>query len=279
MATQPDLPVLYGPGFKNKPKPAEVQLLVFPYRSVGDNLLRLYLQDLCLRQVLAVEYRMVLLNRRDKRKHRRLHFIHGRNFAERDIVSIAENMLLEPLLTDDEMRFYKLRQHIVRRLNKDLNEFKTQYVYTDAKRKGLIRLRYFPTSKGERSAKDVRAKIDHIEANIDHLISNDRKTLLLLLEELKNNVCLLPAEVLIKLRSLDFDDLDLAELKFLSTFSSLTNAFDFIVYIGYADFLGAGVFESGLPNIGGFGGGGFGGGGSGGFGGGSFGGGGAGGSW
>lgn len=241
MTSSKALPALYGRGFQQLPKPAELQLLVFPYRSAGDNLLKIYLQDLCLRQVIAVEYRMVRLHENDPKKRARLHLFQGSKFAERDITSSAENMLLTPFLTDDDMRFYLFRQHVMLALQNDLETFKINFVYPDTVAKQFIRWQYFKSRAGRMAAKAIRKRIDLVADNVLKLMRQEHSELVDILEDLKEHICLFPTEILVQLKKVELSGHIKPEHKFLSQFSSVTSAIDDILFIDGEDFTGHGI--------------------------------------
>lgn len=217
-------------------KPAEAQLLVFPIRSGGDNLLKIYLQDLCLRKIITAEYRLILLNKRDKIKRKRLFLKIGPNFHLQDMQSKAESFILEVFLRQKEVRFYQLRQHIVNRFGRKINQFKTDYVYEDLKEKGLIHYRYFLTDKGKNESAEVKKQIDYILDNYRALIQQNQQELIKRVNALKSHICLLPERIIFQLKKLNYKVLDLSSLEFISTFTESDSAFSFVFDLSDSSF-------------------------------------------
>lgn len=245
---------------KESISPAEYQYLKDPFFSLGDDMLKYTLQDLCLRKIVKVERKWILLNKRDKRKRLRFFFSQGVEFSNYKTINSAEEFILKPFQKNEVLRFYMLRNYIVKEFEEELQRFKKEYVYPDLKRKGLCRMRFFPTLRGRKLRNEVSKKIKNLDLSVKWIEADSPK----LSEELQNlgsNILFLSDQVHEKIKIISNDIWKIKDIEFLGM-----GAYR-ISNLGYG--LTAGSFS-----IGGFSGGGFSG-----FSGGSFGGGGAGGSW
>lgn len=251
-------------------KPTEYYYLSKPLVADAAIMLKYTLQDLCYREILQVEQRWTQIHERDTRKRLRFYFSQGENYNDYATQNIYENFFLKLFEKKGELRFYQIRQYIKSKLEKDVHQYKRDYVFIDLLRQGLCVLRIIPTRKGRRLRKIISDRIDLIETSIDLKLESKKELLISELTQLDSNVLFLSEETLDKLESISDDIAKLGKMKFLSktnkgfsarnVFSTMnTSAFGATVFAGGGSFGGYGGFS--------------------GFGGGSFGGGGAGGSW
>lgn len=233
---------------------------------VGDQteLIKLTIQDLCIKQVLKLENRYLQIDSKHDRMRARLHFCRGQKFIGYTTYSKAEQFFLQLFDDNEERRLYHIRHHIKNKLSKTSASF-DNLVFRDLKRKKLCYLWIIPSLKAWRLRKRIQQEIKYLNSNLDHLLEKAPALLNAKVEELGSHVLLLEAE----------------HLERLSKEASLLDKVPFINLLGdqfrSGLVVGLGGASFGFSG-GGFSGGGFSGG-FGGFGGGSFGGGGASGSW
>lgn len=220
---------------------------------------KLTLQHLCLKRVIEIEQRWILVNRRDKRKHQRFFFKQGRGYREYSTDRSGEQFILEFVEQFPEFRFYQLRQFIKDRFGKKgTDRFKSGYVLKDMRSANLTFLHYFPNQSAKKGRDDIRSKIDRIDREIDHLTVGTGSELAELLHDLDTNVLFLKKETIKKLKAVSTDVLDIKYLLFFEALGSSLDQFDTLVYAGFGAFEG----EADAFGFDGFGGGDFGGGGA-----------------
>lgn len=240
-------------------KPAEFYFLKQPYFSKGSEMIKYTLQDLCIRDVLDIEGRKVLLNKNDTKRFLRFYFSKGPEFKTADLTDF-EQLIVEPLLHVDLVRFYKIRKHLMRKLDKAPNRFKAEYIYPSANEQDLIRWYFFPTSKAKAKMRDIQTKIDWLDSLEKNAIPKNEERVLAALVDLGSNILFLKKETIKNLDVISSSIQKISKLYFLTKNSRAFNDYNTYDSIGsFGDFSGT----SG-GDFGGFGGGDFGGGGAGG---------------
>lgn len=251
-------------------KPTEYYYLSKPLVADAAIMLKYTLQDLCYREILQVEQKWTQIHERDTRKRLRFYFSQGENYTDYVTQNMYETFFLKLFEKKGKLRFYQIRQYIKSKLDKNVHQYKRDYVFTDLLRQGLCVLRIIPTMKGRKMRKIICDRINLIESSVDLKLESKKDILISELTQLDSNVLFLSEETLDKLESISEEIAKLGKMRFLSKtnkgfntrsiFSTMnTSAFGATVFAGSGSFGGYSGFS--------------------GFGGGSFGGGGAGGSW
>jgi uncharacterized membrane protein YgcG len=153
-----------------------------------------------------------------------------------------------------ELRLYEIRQRILKKLDENIESFKSEYVYQDVVNLELCTNKIFLTQKGKDLKKHYTTIINCIDKEIDSLLQNESE-FKILLQNLGSNLIFLEKQTLDKLkRNIPL----LSELSFLDVsnetfgdsfrFNSLDSfsAFDNFGDNGSSDFdFGGGDFGGG----------------------------------
>ncbi|MDP1802202.1 MAG: hypothetical protein Q8L81_12670 [Bacteroidota bacterium] len=228
-------------------------------RADGVEMLKYTFQHLVMEGHVEIYYRAIQLTKNDWRKRPRIFFKLGNEYKETNTYSVAEQFVIDILKTKEELRIHEIKNKVLELLDKDIRNFKYDYVYKDVTKLGLCTFKYFLNSKGREVRRYYKNVIDVLEEDVNMLVKN-KLVLEVHLGYIKTGIILLDDEV-VKKFGLKVPDLD-----------ELSAAFEIIITGG-----GNRITYGGF-GYGGYSGGG-GGGGFSGFGGGMSGGGGSGGSW
>jgi hypothetical protein len=234
--------------------PTEYLYLSSPYWSDGTGMVKTTFQELCLKNVLCIESRMLVVDKRDGRKRKRNFLKLGEIYLPASSFSLAEKRLLSLFEIKNEWSFSEIRSYVLKHFNDSSDEFKKQYVLPDLKKKKLVTFSFLLSSKARREKNDLEKKLKLIDNNIDSLIQD--RTLGDHLKEIGPNIILLEKATIEKikesanvLRSGELDFLlhtnnfnTLDAISMIGSFSAI-HSFDFSgadVDFGGGDFGGAG---------------------------------------
>jgi hypothetical protein len=234
--------------------PTEYLYLSRPYWSDGADMLKTTFQELCLKNVLRIEGRMVEIDKRDSKKRKR-YFLKLNDEVYYHTQSRAESRILAIFEERKEWSFTDIRRYVKKHFHDSSDEFKYKYVLPDLKRKSFFAFSILLSKTARKEKKFLKEKLQFINKNIDTLIRN--KTLETELFEIGMNIILLEKETIDKIKNLDEQVLKIGDLEFfrnensfnsLQTFSAV-GSFDQIssfdlsdagVDFGGGDFGGAG---------------------------------------
>lgn len=244
-----------------KLNPVEYHYVASPFTCDGQELLKLTLQYLCLKDVIQIEQRWIAINKRERRKRARFFFKRGPQFEAYATESEAEKFVLELFQSYPEFRFYVLRHYIKNQFGKlGTDPFKSDYVLKDVRKKGLTLLWYFPSMEALNAKSYIKSQVKYINESVDRLVKNHPKELGDLLHQIGENILLLESETIDKINTVSED---IKKIKDLTFFEVLSRSFATMDVFFASDF---GGFDGGFDGGGfdGFDGGDFGGGGVGG---------------
>lgn len=220
------------------------------------------LQELCIKNILLIEARMVFVDKKYSKKRLRYFLKQNPNSKKSKLLSLSELFLLAAFKKDQELSLAQLRNYLKFHFKKDIDKFKYDYVFQDLNNKNYCWLRYFPTSKALKEKKTLTIDLEYINQNIDLLLNN--------IEELKDklnalgpNIILLEKDVIKKIKDFNKNISGINSMNFESITSSM-NSFDTFSTIGAFDSIDSFDFGGTSDGFDGFGGGDFGGAGSGG---------------
>lgn len=241
-------------------KPQEYYYLYSPRRAVPEEMFKYTVESLVLEGHLNYYYKAIYIHSNADRKRNRLFLCLGKSYNPKHNYSVAERFVLSLFEEQQELRPYEIRLKALDKLNDNIDEFRTLYVYQDIQTLGYCWLRIFLTSAGRKAKKDYARLIETLENNTNTLLKTP-DVLQAHLKALGTGIVLV-------------DDAAIKTLKLtVPNLKEIAAVFEIITSSGGSTYGSSGGFYGG-------GGGGYSGGGSwGGFGGGMGGGGGSGGSW
>ncbi len=220
----------------------------------GIEMLKLVLKDLCLRGILNIESRSIIVDQRYLKYRNRLFFTRGSNFQSYSTCSQAEEFFLKLFEKRHECQFYIIRRHVKKELDKIAFD---NLVYKDLRKKGLCFFKIFPSPKAIRERNLITQKVEELDSKFDSLLEHKPEEFARRVKELGSHILFLNEENLKKLQShsellkkIGFAELSRSFNSDLFTSIALFSSFD--ISGGFGD---AGGFD-------GFGGGDFGGGGA-----------------
>lgn len=220
-------------------------------------MLKLTLQDLCLRQVLNISRKSIIIDLRYGKPRPRIFLSRGEKFNDYESPSHAETFFLKLFENKDELRFYAVRKYVKNELDKSSFD---SLVYKDLKKKSLCSFKIIPAQRAIKYRKLIDSKIDNLNSKIDHLILNNHGELNKMVEDLACHVLLLEED---NLKKLEANSELLHQVSFLQISNTQFNS-NLFTSIGLFSTMDSGSFAdfSGFDGFGGFGGGDFGGGGA-----------------
>ena len=220
-------------------------------------MLKLTLQDLCLRQVLNISKRSIIIDVRYGKQRPRIFIGRGEKFHDYKSSSKAENFFLKLFERTEELRFFAIRRYVKNELDKASFD---SLVYKDLNRKGLCNLKLIPTRKAIKYRKAIDSQVEELNSEIDDLILNDHDKLNKKVEHLASHILLLEED---NLKKLEANSKLLHQVAFLQI-SDPQFSSNLFTSIGIFSTMNSGSFAdfSGFDGFGGFGGGDFGGGGA-----------------
>ncbi len=221
-------------------------------------MLKLTLKDLCLRGVLKIESRSIIVDQRYLKYRNRLFFSRGNEFANYHTDSMAEKFFLTLFEKKEELQFYVIRRYVKKELDKTAFD---NLVFKDLRRRGLCYLKVFPSMKALKMKKSISAMVEELNTHFDALLSKNPKDFARRVEHLGSHILLLSEDNLKKLEGH-------SELLKKIGFTELSSSFNSDMFVSMALFSSFDI-SGGFGDTGGFDG----------FGGGDFGGGGAMGDW
>jgi hypothetical protein len=239
----------------NTLRPTEYIFLKSPFWSTGGELIKTTLQELCLKNILGVEERFIIVHKRDNVKRKR-YYLKLRDQDQKGNYNRAEKFILEAFKTNKELSFAQIRNYVKYHFKKDTDRFKRNYVYPDLREKGFAVLYLWPTTAAIRERKSLKEKLAALDSNADEFITNG--TIGTKLQEIGFNIVLLEKETIKKIRAFNKGALDTGLLSFieknsfdtLNSFSSFSSfdhfdsfdSFDFADSSGFDGF-GGGDFD------------------------------------
>jgi hypothetical protein len=192
--------------------PTEYQYLSSPYWSDGTAMVKTTFQELCLKNVLCIESRMLVVDKRDGRKRKRNFLKLSENYTPASSLSLAEDRLLSLFEIKTEWSFSEIRSYVLKHFSDKSDEFKYKYVLPDLKRKNFFTFPNILSRTARREKNDLKEKLESIDRNIDSLIQD--QTLGNRLKEIGLNIILLEKETIEKIKE-SADVLKSGELDFL----------------------------------------------------------------
>ncbi|AEV32406.1 hypothetical protein Oweho_1409 [Owenweeksia hongkongensis DSM 17368] len=220
-------------------------------------MLKLTLQDLCLRQILNISRRSIVIDLRLGKPRPRIFIGRGEKFSDYENPSNAENFFLKLFKDKEELRFFAIRRYVKNELDKSSFD---KLVNKDLKKKGLCYFKLIPSGKAIKYRKLIDSKIDELNSQIDNLILNDHESLNKKIEGLACHILHLEED---NLKKLEANSELLHQVSFLQISNTQFNS-NLFTSIGLFSTMDSGSFAdfSGFDGFGGFGGGDFGGGGA-----------------
>lgn len=231
----------------NAISPVEYYYLSNLISGSGSEMLKLTLQDLCLRQVLKISKRSIIVDLRYGKARPRIFFCRGRQYHNYTRESYAEEFFLKLFNNTEELRFFAIRKYVQNELDKSSFD---RLVYKDLKKKNFCNLKIFPTSQAIKLRKRINQKVTFLNNNLDTLIKNDSSGLAQKIEDLGSHILLLDEENLKKLadnsellQKVAF--LELSQNQFSSNLFTSIGIFSTMDSGGFADFSGFDGFGGG----------------------------------
>lgn len=211
--------------------PTEFLYLSRPYWSDGADMIKTTFQELCLKNVLHVETRMVEVDKRESRKRKR-YFLKLNEEAYCPEQSLAEQRLLSIFEEKKEWSFTDLRKYVEKYFSDTSDEFKYKFVLPDLKRKNFFVFSVFLSSAARKEKNFLKQKIQLIDTNIDLLIRD--KTLDEELSAIGLNIILLEKETIDKIKNLDEQVMKIGDLEFFRN-ENCFNRLDTLSTVGSFD--------------------------------------------
>ncbi|MDQ3048368.1 MAG: hypothetical protein M3R27_12525 [Bacteroidota bacterium] len=227
--------------------------------SDGSDMVKTVLQELCIKNLLSLEARMVQVDKGYSRKRLR-YFLILQPIDPATEISNAEKFLLDAFKKGRELGFAHLRNYLKFHFKKDLNKFKNDFVLKDLKKKGYCWFSFLPTGKGLRAKRIISKDLKFVNKNIN-LLLKDLPQLKNKLIDLGPHIILLEKDVIKRIKTYNKDLAVLNSLN-LDTITRSLETLDPFLTLGAFDSIDSYDFSS--DGFDGFGGGDFGGGGDGG---------------
>lgn len=241
-------------------KPQEYAFLYAPIKSDAIAMFRYTVQSLVINKHLKVYSKSIYINKRAKYPRLRTFISLGESYNLQNTYSLAEQFVLNLFIDKDELRIHEIMQTVLNTFDKDINQFKKEYVYKDVDKKGLCFSSYFLNFKGIKAKWAYYSLLETIDRDVDELLNNSA-LLQQYLIDIDSGILFLEDKTIKKLQ-LHVPNLDEIEFAF-DAFLNPIRSYGSGGYSYYGGGTGGGGGYSG-GGFGGFGGGGFGGGGSGG---------------
>lgn len=223
-------------------------------RSDPIEMLKYTMQGLSYEGHLEIYYKNIYIHKNERHKRARAFVRLGQKYDASNPYSSAEKFVLS-IFDKPELRLHEIKNAVLEKLNDDIKNFKSEYVYADVSAKKLCWSRSFLNWKGRKERKLCELLMDDVDKNVDELLRN-KNALNDRLEALDANVIFLKESTLTKFgkKIYKLDELN-------RFFEPIPGTGSSVSYGG--SFYGGGS-SGGSGGWGGYGGGSFGGGGSGG---------------
>jgi hypothetical protein len=228
--------------------PTEYLYLSRPYWVDGTDMIRTTFQELCLKNILCIEARMLVVDKKETRKRKRYFLKLNTNWGYGQSLSLAEDRLLSIFENKKEWSFSEIRSYVLNNFNHPADAFKYEYVLPDLKRKGYFAFSIILSRKARQEKNYLEEKLELINGKIHWLIQN--QTLQSELKEIGPNIILLEKETIEKIKDVNKGALKVGELDFylhensfntlnsISAISSFSDIHSFDFSDGGADFGG-----------------------------------------